>query len=355
MTYLYDKASAPAAGLRLHLNENTSGCSPAVIEALRTITPEMIAFYPDYSAPLAAVARRFRVAESCIALTNGLDEGILAASLAAVPPFESEALQGKEPAAEAIVVVPAFDMQAACARATGARVVEVPLDDDFAFSTSRVVDAIRAETRIVFITTPNNPSGRSVSSEEVAVVADAARHALIFIDEAYADFSGTTLIGSAAAEVQPNIVVGRTFSKAYGLAGLRCGALIASPELIERIQCVLPPYSVNVAAAVALPAALEDHDSYTTYLDEVRQSKALLYQAFDRLGIEHWRSEANFVLARFGEQARRVCELLTRRGIRVRDRSKQPLCDGCVRITAGVVAHTLCCIEAIEEVLCGAR
>ena len=353
MTYLYDRAPAPAAGLRLHLNENTSGCSPAVIAALRTITPEMIAFYPDYSAPLAAVAGRLGVAESRIALTNGLDEGILTACLAALGSSEAEVRQQR--AADAIVVVPAFDMQAACAQATGARVVEVPLDGDFAFSTSRVIDAIRAETRIVFITTPNNPSGRSVSAEEIAVVAGAAPHALIFIDEAYADFSGTTVIGSAAAEAHPNIVVGRTFSKAYGLAGLRCGALIASPEQIERIRLVLPPYSVNIAAAVALPAALEDHGSYAAYLDEVRQSKALLYLAFDRLGIEYWRSEANFVLARFGEQVRRVCELLTRRGIRVRDRSQQPLCGGCVRITAGVVAHTVRCIEAIEEVLCAAR
>jgi histidinol-phosphate aminotransferase len=348
MTYLYEKAATSPAGLRLHLNENTSGCSPAVMRALRALTPEMVAFYPDYSAPIAAVARHLGVAESCVALTNGLDEGILAACMAAVLP-------GDQGAGEAIVIVPAFDMQGACARSIGARVREVPLENDFTFPAARVLDAIRPETRIVFITTPNNPTGMAVPAQEVAMVASAAPHALIFVDEAYADFSSTTLMDSAIAREHPNIVVGRTFSKAYGLAGLRCGALIGAPAVIAQMQRVLPPYSINVAAAVALAAALEDRAHYDWYLSQVRQSRALLYEAFDRLRVEHWQSQANFVLARFGSPAAQVCALLAERGIHVRDRSKQPLCGGCVRITAGVAAHTIRCIAAIEEVLCVTR
>ena len=353
MSYLYDKAGAPGTGLRLHLNENTSGCSPAVIEALRAITPEMIAFYPDYAAPVAAVARRLGVAESHIALTNGLDEGILAACIAAVVADRSKTARTRQ--AEAVVVVPAFDMQPACARAAGARVVEVCLDKDFGFPTPQLLEAMRPETRIVFITSPNNPTGMLAPAKAIQTIAQAAPHALIFVDEAYADFSGTTLIGSQIVEAHPNIVIGRTFSKAYGLAGLRCGAVIASPDLIARIQSVLPPYSINAAAVVALGAALDDRGHYERYLEEVRRSKAMVYDAFERLGIEYWPSAANFVLARFGEEARRVCRLLADRGIFVRDRSQHPLCDGCVRITVGVVAHTERCIDAIEEVLCGAR
>jgi histidinol-phosphate aminotransferase len=353
MTDLYEKAVAPGAGLRLHLNENTSGCSPAVIEALRAITPEMIAFYPDYAAPVAAVARRLGVAESHIALTNGLDEGILAACIAAVVADGSTTARTR--VAEAVVVVPAFEMQSACARAAGARVVEVCLDEHFGFPTPQLLDAIRPETRIVFITSPNNPTGMLAPAKAIQTIAQAAPHALVFVDEAYADFSGTTLIGSQILEAHANIVIGRTFSKAYGLAGLRCGAVIAAPDLIGRIRGVLPPYSINAAAVVALGAALDDRAHYEHYLEEVRRSKAMVYEAFGRLGIEYWPSAANFVLARFGDEAPRLCRLLADRGIFVRDRSRHPLCGGCVRITVGVVAHTARCLDAIEEVLCGAR
>jgi histidinol-phosphate aminotransferase len=298
------------------------------------------------------VARRLGAAESHVALTNGLDEGILAACIAAVVGDGSKTSRTGD--AEAVVVVPAFDMQPACARAAGARVVEVCLDKNFGFPTAQLLDAIRPETRIVFITSPNNPTGMLAPAIAIQTIARTAPHALIFVDEAYADFSGTTLIGSPIVQAYPNIVIGRTFSKAYGLAGLRCGAVIASPDLIARIQSVLPPYSINAAAVVALGAALEDRAHYERYLAEVRRSKAMIYEAFERLGIEYWPSAANFVLARFGEEARRLCRLLADRGIFIRDRSTHPLCDGCVRITAGVVAHTERCIEAIEEVLCGA-
>lgn len=353
MTYLYEKAVVPADGLRLHLNENTSGCSPAVMAALRTMTPEMVAFYPDYSAPLAAAARHFGVDESHVLLTNGLDEGILAACLAAVVPDPLSPAPAQS--AEAIVVVPAFEMQAACARTAGARIIEVPLETNFAFPAQKVLEAVRPATRIVFITTPNNPTGLLVAADRIFAIASAAPHALIFVDEAYADFSGTTLIGDPRLTAHPNVVIGRTFSKAHGLAALRCGALIGSTKMLRRVEEVLPPYSINVAGAVALTAALDDRRYYESYLDEVRQSKSLLYQMFDRLGIEYWPSEANFVLARFGRDASYVCTQLQERGIHVRDRSSSPQCDGCVRITAGVVAHTRRCIAAIEEVLCEAR
>jgi len=348
MNYLYEKAATPASGLRLHLNENTGGCSPAVLEALRGITRETAAFYPDYTDAIAAVCDRFGVPESHLLLTNGLDEGILAASIAA--------LRGSEAAAaEAIVIVPAFDMQAACAEAAGARIVEVPLAENFEFPLKTVLAEIRPETRIIFITSPNNPTGISVPRDSIVAIAVAAPGAMVFVDEAYADFAESTLVGDPLMDAHSNIVVGRTFSKAYGLAALRGGALIAAPGTLAPIRRVLPPYSINVAAAVAIPAALRDRDHHAWYLAEVRESKQLLYDALDRAGVQYWVSDANFVLARFGEVASRICEGLRQKGIYVRDRSKIHGCQGCVRITTGVVEHTRRFIEALEEVVCGAR
>lgn len=349
MTYEYEKVATPASGLRLHLNENTSGCSPAVVDALRRVSCHDAAFYPDYTAAIAACAKHLAVADDQLLLTNGLDEGILAASIVALRGG------GEELPYEAIVVVPAFDMYAACADGAGGLIREVPQREDFAFPLQEVLQTIGPRTRIIFLTNPNNPTGLTIERAAILAIADAAPLATIFLDEAYADFSGTTLIGDAALVARPNIVVGRTFAKAYGLAGLRAGALVATPERLAPLRRVVPPYSVNAAAAAALPAALADTAHYTSYLEQARRSKELLYEMLDRLGVPHWKSEANFVLARFGSHAKRVVDGLSARGIHVRDRSADHGCAGCVRITAGVLEHTRRCIAAIEEVMCGAR
>ncbi|HJR60026.1 MAG TPA: aminotransferase class I/II-fold pyridoxal phosphate-dependent enzyme [Vicinamibacterales bacterium] len=349
MNYEYEKVVTPSSGLRLHLNENTAGCSPAVLDAIRGITCETAAFYPDYADAIAACCEHLEVPASSLLLTNGLDEGILAASVAA--------LRGS-PAAdpfEAIVIVPAFDMYAACADAAGGRVIEIPQGDDFEFPLDAVLAAVGPRTRIVFITTPNNPTGITVPRSSILAIAAAAPGSLIFVDEAYVDFSGVTLVGDPSMETHSNLVVGRTFAKAYGLAAIRAGALIGSPETLAPIRRVVPPYSLNVAAAVAIPAALRDRERYDWYLGEVRRSKRLLYDAFDRLDVRYWPSDGNFVLVRFGEMSGRVVSVLAERGIYLRDRSKDHGCSGCVRITAGVAEHTRRCIDAIEEVLCDAR
>jgi histidinol-phosphate aminotransferase len=349
MTYEYERVATPPGGLRLHLNENTAGCSPRVVEALRAFTREQAAFYPEYDAPIAAAARWFGIASGQLLLVNGLDEGILASSVCALRggaadnPFE------------AIVVVPAFDMYAACADAAGGRVVQVPLEGDFSFPLGRVLDAITDRTRLVFLTNPNNPTGQPMAPEAIRSVASAASHATVLLDEAYADFSGTTFIAPGAFERLPNVVVGRTFAKAHGLAGLRIGALVGGPGRLAPLRRVVPPYSLNACAAVALPAALDDREYFDSYVSQVESSRTMLYEAFDRLGVPYWRSAANFVLARFGDRSRAAIAELAAKGIHVRDRSSDAGCEGCVRITAGIVEHTRAAIAAIEEVLCGGR
>ena len=349
MTGMYETLETPAAGLRLHLNENTGGCSTAVLEALRGITRDAIAFYPDYSEAIAVAATRLGVPASHVLLTNGLDEGIFAAALTALREG------GKADPLEAIVIVPAFDMYAGCSRAAGGRVVQVPLDPDFTFPARSTVAAITRRTRIVFITNPHNPTGLAVPPDAALSIARSAPEALVFVDEAYVDFGGESLVNDEVLCAYPNLVVGRTFSKAYGLAGLRAGALVAAPATLARLRGSVPPYSINIAAALALPAALRDTGHYTWYLGQVVESKRLLYAALARLGIHYWPSDANFVLARFDGTSAAIVGGLRARGIFVRDRSGDPGCAHCVRITAGIVPHTQACIAAIEEVRCGAR
>jgi histidinol-phosphate aminotransferase len=352
MSYEYERIATPKVGLRLHLNENTAGCSPKVIAALQGLTRRQAAEYPDYDAANAATANRLGVSADELLLTNGLDEGLLAVSIVTLRSPRSVRLRPDfNSSPEAIVVVPAFDMYAACADAAGGRVVEVPLNADFSFPLEAVQRAITLDTRLIFLTSPNNPTGLCIPRNDVLEVARSAPNAIVLVDEAYADFAGKSLLDDREARSVPNLLIGRTFAKAYGLAGLRAGALIGSPPTLAPIRRVVPPYSLNICATVALVAGLEDVDYYNWYLAEVRASKALLYEALDRRQIQYWPSAANFVLARFGEQASEVVEGLKARDVFVRDKSRDPACPGCLRITTGVVEHTRVLVDALEEIL----
>ncbi len=340
MSYEYERVATPASGLRLHLNENTAGCSPAVVEALRSLTAVQLAAYPDYDAAVDATARRLQIDPDALLLTNGLDEGILVAAMLALR---------KVTDGEAVVVVPAFDMYAACSDAVGGRVVEVPLEPDFNFPLQRVLAAITDRTRIIWLTNPNNPTGQSIPREAILRIAEAATRALVFVDEAYVDFGGATLIGDPMLQQFPRLIVGRTFAKAYGLAGIRAGAVVGQPETIAALRRVTPPYSLNACAAAALPAAFGDTAYYDWYLNQVQESKQLLYNALQKARVRYWKSDANFVLARFEGRGADVQTSLAASGIHVRDRSSDAGCADCLRITAGVVEHTRKFVTALER------
>lgn len=349
MSRQYERPQGRDGGLRLHLNENTAGCSPRVQRVLRDLTREHAAYYPDYDAAISATATHFGLSPDRVVLTNGLDDGIMVASLVA--------LRGATAADpyEAIVVQPAFDMYAACADAMGARIVEVPPQTDLFFPLQRVLEAIGPRTRIIFLTNPNNPTGLSIPKGSIAAIAQAAPAATVFLDEAYADFAGQSMIGDAASGAIPNLLVGRTFAKAFGLAGLRAGALVGSIDMLAPIRRAILPYTLNAYAAAALPAALDDRVYYEWYLGEVRESKRLLYEVLSRARAKFWPSDGNFVLVDFGPDLDRVIDALAERGINIRDRSADPGCGGCARITTGVLDHTRQLVAALEEVLCAGR
>jgi histidinol-phosphate aminotransferase len=344
--YLYQPLPDVEGGIRLHLNEHTGGCSPAVMAAVGRVTREQVASYPAYAGATRACANALGVREDFVLLTNGLDEGILTAALAFLP-------RRGEPAAEAVIVNPAYGMYGPCAALAGARVVTTTPGPDLRFSVEDVRRAISPATRLVLFSNPNNPTGEWISTETVA---DLSRlvpaEAVVFADEAYADFAGDTFM--PLIETHPNVLVGRTFAKAYGLAGMRIGCLVGMPALIQRLRAAIAPFSVNVFAAAALEAALGDRAYLEAYLDEVRQSRELVYRTCRQLGLTYWRSSANFVLVRV-EDAPAVQRRLASRGVHVRDRSSAPGCDGCLRMTAGLTGHTRAAMAALEEAVCAGR
>jgi histidinol-phosphate aminotransferase len=176
---------------------------------------------------------------------------------------------------------------------------------------------------------------------------------VVFVDEAYAEFAARTFIPELVNF--PNVVVGRTFSKAFGLAGLRIGCLVGAADVLDPVRAAIPVYSVNIAAVVGVQAALSDRDYLEDYLRQVKESKLLMYAACDRLGLKYWKSDANFVLVFAGDRLAELVSGVAERGIYIRDRSSEPGCAGCLRIATGVVEHTRRCIAAMEEVLCAAR
>jgi histidinol-phosphate aminotransferase len=227
----------------------------------------------------------------------------------------------------------------------------VPPAPDLAFPRDRILAAITPDTRIVFLCSPNNPSGLAIPNDDLADVARALpAGALLFLDEAYVDFARGSFLPRLGDH--PNVVVGRTFAKAYGLAALRIGCVLAQPAALAVVQRTIPPYSLNVCAVEAVRAAIADTAYHAWYCGQVAESRDCIYDACRRLGLEWWWSEANFVLIRVGPRAKALVAGLEQRRIFIRDRTGEPGCAGCVRITAGVVEHTRACVAAMEEVLC---
>ena len=331
----------PGEGLRLHLNENTGGCSPRVIDAIRRLTPTDISTYPSYPSLVLTIARYFDVDPEWVLLTNGLDEGIL---MAAIGHISKACIHD----AETIVPTPAFDPYPNSTAAAGATAVRVPANPDLSFPTDAVIRAITPRTRMIFLNTPNNPTGQLISIDDLKRISVAAGRATVLIDEAYIEFGGESFLPYVAD--YPNVLVGRTFSKAYGLAGMRVGIVIGQPPALQPVRDVTLPFNINVIALTAVQAALEDTGFLPRYAAEVRQSRELLYAACRRLDLPYWESAANYVLVRVGETTPFI-QALSARKIHVRDRSKDPATPGCVRITTGVVEHTHAAIEALESVV----
>lgn len=346
-------------GLRLHLNENTGGCSDKVVAAVRAFDGAALARYPDFHDAIIETAAFLGVGPDRIVLTNGLDEGILLASIAFLgnqPPAALTALgvsPTASPGAEVVVAQPAFEPYLNGAQAMGARLVAVPPGNDYAFPLEGMLRAITPDTRLVYVNNPNNPSGQPIPKEAIHRIAKVAGHAVVFVDEAYHDFLGENFLD--AAREYPNVLIGRTFSKAFGLAGMRVGVLIAAPALLEPIRKVMPLFNLNVVAVAALRAAIADPSFRTWYLAQADESKALVYAACERVGLKYWKSAANFVLIDGGNHARHIIDGMIARGVFVRDRTKDPSTPTCFRLTTGVVEHTRVAITALEALCAGIR
>jgi histidinol-phosphate aminotransferase len=199
------------------------------------------------------------------------------------------------------------------------------------------------------IASPNNPTGSVVEPDVLLELAASTPQAAVLVDEAYYHFHGESVLDKT--KTVTNLLVARTFSKAYGLAGLRIGLLVGHPDAMRFIRKVSSPYNVNSIALECLPEALADTEYIDWYAEQVQQSRLLAEQALARLSVPYWPSHANFILMKIGSRHKEFVDAMRRQGVLVRDRSKDPGCDGCVRITLGTLEHTKQGLAALESTL----
>jgi histidinol-phosphate aminotransferase len=328
--------------LRLDFNENTVACSLRVREVLGRISGGELTKYPERKPVERVVAGHLGLSPEQVVLTNGVDEAIHVL-------FETFLESGDE----LLLPVPTYTMYEVYASATDASVVAVQADDTLQFPFDRLLAAISSRTKIIAIANPNSPSGSIATREQIIALAQRAPQAVILADEAYFHFHGETVVDLIGTI--PNIVVARTFSKAYGLAGLRLGVLAGPAELTRWIRRVISPYSVNSLALACLPPALEDTAYIDWYVSEVLTARAEFEAALDAAGVRRWPSRANFVLVEIGAQHAEFVRLMHAGRVLVRDRSSDPGCDGCVRITIGTRQQMQEAAKVLKETLATLR
>jgi histidinol-phosphate aminotransferase len=329
-------------GLSLDLNESMAGCSPRVLARLHSLAAKDVSLYPEREVGERLVANFLGVAPEQVLLTNGMDEALSLLFTTYLSPND-----------ELLFADPTFVMYPMLGEALGARVVRQQSGEDLTLPVADLLARISAHTRVIAIANPNNPTGLAAPSADLLKIAEAAPDAAVLIDEAYFEFYGETLIPALTSH--PNLFVARTFSKAYGLAGLRLGVLVGAAEQIGYICRLGEPFNVNTVALACLEEALADQAFVSEHVAQVKQGREQLAQLFSELGLRFWPSQTNFVLVRVGAPAKTFVEAMQRRGILVRDSSANPGCQGCVRITVGTPEQMNDVLPAIRKAVAETR
>jgi histidinol-phosphate aminotransferase len=307
--------------LRLDFNENTAGCSPAVRRALAKLTPKLLSMYPEYDRGTHRLARHFKVAPEELLLTNGGDDALRLFFDAFV-----------DAGSGVVICEPTFPMYRYWGEVAGAKIDVERYGPAMDFPLDGVVRALASHPRALFICNPNNPTGTLLQKDTIETILKAATHTAVVVDEAYAEFSGLTVI--PRINQYPQLFVARTFSKAAGLAGLRLGAVIACAESLAILRRASAPFPVNVAALAAAEAAVGDPKTMKSYVKNILRTRGWFEKELHKLSVETYSSAGNFLLADFGPGGSEMCQKLETEGVLLRDRAKD-IGPGIVRVSIG--------------------
>ncbi len=327
--------------IKLASNENALGPSPKAVAALMK-SVGTLHHYPEATCPLLRerTAKKLKVDPASLIFGNGSDELIVLALRAFVDPGD-----------EVVVAKPTFLIYELQARACGAQVRVVPMKD-FRYDLKAMAAAVTPHTKLVFIANPDNPTGTYVTKKELeAFLRGLPSETIAFIDEAYYEFVDAKDYPQSLAYVNDRpVIVTRSFSKAYGLAGLRVGYGVAQASLIAAMDAVREPFNVNSLAQVAATAALDDAAFLAKTRRMTQEGRQYVTKELDRLALRHVPSVTNFILIELGPHAPDVARALLSRGVIVREMSGWNL-SGCLRVTIGTVTENRRFIQTLKQCL----
>ena len=331
--------------VKLASNENPRGISPKALNAIKAALPEL-GRYPDGFDLTQALSQKLGVSAQSIVLGNGSNDVLEFAGMAFLAPGCS-----------AVYSQHAFAVYPLATQARGAQSIVTPAKN-FGHDLEAMLLAIRADTHVVFIANPNNPTGTMLTAAELeSFLRRAPKNVIVVLDEAYNEYLDPALRCPSIEWIArfPNLIVTRTFSKVYGLAGLRVGYAVCNPEVAALLNRVRQPFNVNNLAIVAAVAALADHDFLRDSFDLNVAGMAQLLTGCKRLGVAWIPSFGNFVtveIPRDGKesQAGAVFQKLLRRGVIVRPLAGYAMPDH-LRVTIGLESENARFLEALEAVL----
>jgi histidinol-phosphate aminotransferase len=323
----------PERVVKLDGNENPYGPSPRALAALADARSYHI--YPD---PLQRKVRR------ALGAYLGVDEELIVAGAGSDELIDLVLRATLSPGDGVVNCVPTFGMYSFSTSVCGGRVFDVPRREDFTLDLPGIEEAVTQGARVIFIASPNNPTGNAVGLREVEALLDLGL--LVVVDEAYVEFGGDSL--ASQVPEQERLVVLRTFSKWAGLAGLRAGYGVFPPALASLLLTIKSPYNLNVAAQVAVLASLEDLGVLRDRVAALVKERDRLYEELGRVPfLRPYSSQGNFLLCRVeGLEARWVRDRLAERGIFVRY-FDTPLLRGHLRISVGLPEHTDSLLRAL--------
>ncbi len=327
----------PQVPVRLNTNECPYPLPPAFVDDLASFLRDAeLHRYPDREARRlrGLLAERFGVGPERLWVAGGSNEIL-----------QQVLLAYGGPGRRALVLEPTYHMYARLAWITHTDVERVPVEAPFVLGPDHVRRAGAVRAAVTFVCSPNNPTG---NAQPLEVVEELARSVagLVVVDEAYVEFGGKSAVG--LVDSCPNVMVVRTFSKAFALAGARLGYCLAQPAVVEDLRRVRLPYHVSALTQAAGRAALRHADEAMAILDAVRRQRDRIVRELERMeGVEVFPSEANFVLFRPSRSAGAVWQALVDRGVLVRDVSD--VVPGCLRVTAGTPEEAGAFIAALRE------
>jgi histidinol-phosphate aminotransferase len=336
----YTPGEQPPPGspvLKLNTNENPYPPSPEVFRALQTLDPEWLRRYPDPTAIAfrKAASEVLDIPRDWITVGNGSDELISLIVRAFV-----------EPGAAVVYPMPSYVLYRTVAQIQAAQTVEIAYDAAFNFP---LQDILEAQGAVTFIASPNSPIGNVVPLDALETLA-ANLQGLLVIDEAYVDFTDANAL--PLLQHYPNVIILRTLSKGYSLAGLRLGFVIAHPASIQDINKIKDSYAVDAIAAILGAAAIRDQAHKNRNVQSVRRSRATLHQALVEMGFQVWPSEGNFLLVQPppGHKAIALQQYLKTQDILVRHFNLPGVSDK-LRITVGTDAQNQQLCQRLKEAM----